>query len=663
MAMALLMWMSVHPVRVHGSLRARKVTCSGDLVADGIDIETGVHPEDLDTGTLCQGQSTHDGGPPAVSFVNRLFADLPMQHVRQLWAALHTDSQQSSLQPPLTQAVLQQHTLSSDPAALAWQLQHDMQASYQQVPRRLLDWRSQQERQQLWQRACDEMRSVAPSECSLPTLDSMQSVQSGQTAVTAASEPGGGKGHRMGRGARRQLAVLVCAIWKQHWDTHGQPIRYGPSRNDRGDIEVVEPKILHSAQETLVELCDAVVEVLRVPGVDSMLQHGAAHISQVTLPCHGTSQGDAASGVKAGQMAQLGPRLAACAAVTRALKDNAVPLREAAALTQEDVELQGLPQSCVQSWTAVVLALAEVWPHVVQSKNTACESEGYSACKAVPRPHLSGPSALHQAGQHLACVEHDDIMSSWGATVGVQCSEQTSQYANVTSQLSPTFFPRLCFMGFCLWCLATLLQLASVEPRPDLWGKYVAAINHLQGSLFVTLNLAAALQGSAWLPTGRDGSWSAASLSEYGLAGTTQSVKDRVLLSLDEIHEELRQLLQQVEAHIDTCGASHDSDRTAVAFAKGKFNIISLIKRLRSHLKRRECAGWPRGGARPPDAGNHSATGGTWHARANGPWRPHQGHMRMVERQSKRFDRSGPSAGSWRSKPPSADRHRHDSKF
>eukprot|EP00892_Ulva_mutabilis_P003201 jgi/Ulvmu1/12882/UM098_0070.1 len=644
MAMALLMWMSVHPVRVHGSLRARKVSSSGDLSED--DIETGFQ-EDQDITPSGQGQTTSDGGPPAVSFVNRLFADLPMQHVRRLWTTLHTKMQARPLQQPLTQALLQQHTLSSHPTASEWELQHSLQTTPKQLPRPLLDWRSQRERQQLWQRACDDMRSFAPSECSLPTLDGMQSLQSLQSTMTVVSEPGGGKGHRMGRGSRKQLAVLVCAIWKQHWDTHGQPIRLSTAESKSRDIEVVQPVILSSARETLVELCDAVAEVLRVPGVGSMLQRGEGHGTYSAAPGTVRAVSDSTDGVKTAQMAQLGPRLAACAAVTRVLHEHAMPLRDAAATAQSDSDMQAIPQTCTENWSPVAQALSEVWPHFRLHQSEPVEAD--------QPDHAAPPARLNiqvqqQDSADTACCEHDKLLSSWGATLGAQCSIQTQQPLDIATQCPGALFPRLCLLGFCLWCLAALLQLASVEPRPELWGRYVAALNHLQGPLFVTLNLAAALQGSAWVPAGRDGPWRAAALSDYGLEGITRSVQDQVLLSLDAMHEELRQLLQQVEAHIDTCGASHDSDKTAIAFAKGKLNIMSLVKRLRSHLARRGAdAVAPAGGGRAPGEAR-GQRGQAWHSHGRAPWRPRQGHFKVAERQNRHADRSLASASSWRSK-------------
>lgn len=654
MAMALLMWMSVHPVRVQGSLRARKVTSSKDLGKDDSEQQSSAdaEAEDPERAAVFQETAMSDGDPPAVSFVNLLFADLPMNHVRRLWAALRTTSTKSSaMHPPLTQALLDQHTFHAAHTAAELQLDWRLQPYQAHVQRPLLDWRSQHQRQLRWHRACERMQLVAPSECSLSTLDGMQSLQSVQTSASAASEPGGGKGHRMGRGSRRKLANLMCAIWEQHWDTHGQPVSCAAAGHSGGSVKVIEPLLFSSARETLVELCDAVCEVLQVPGVGSMLPQSQTPGSQRNMQGQEWFHKAGCDGVKADQIAVLGPRLAACAVVTRTLHANAVPLREAAASAPAESVTQTAPEAYADGWASVVQALAEVWPHVGQFVQDVSGDTRHAQDNAHRKPGSGGDSdqteaSMHQSGEAILCSEQSMSMSGWGATVGVQPHESLSSGPDTIRQSAGVVVPRLCFLGFCLWCTASLLQLASVEPRPELWGRYVAALNHLQGPLFITLNLAAALQGSEWLPAGRSGPWCAADLSSYGLTGTPRSIQVKVLQSLEGVHTELRQLLQQVEAHIDTCGASHNSDRTAVAFAKGKFNIVSLIKRLRAHLARRDnSVAVPQAGAshlRP-----HS-TADVWQSRHNAPKRWHSGHARPAGHQNAPVDRSATSAGSWR---------------
>ena len=145
--------------------------------------------------------------------------------------------------------------------------------------------------------------------------------------------------------------------------------------------------------------------------------------------------------------------------------------------------------------------------------------------------------------------------------------------------------------------MAALLQLASVEPRPELWGRYVAALNHLQGVMFLSVSMCAQLRGSpGWTPQGWAGSCDIAELPSFGMSmhcghrsGVYSMAEQRGLsetrVELDAMHKELLHLIQMVDSHVNSCGCSHQrTTSTAAAFAKGKVNIISVIKRLRNHL-------------------------------------------------------------------------------
>ena len=125
--------------------------------------------------------------------------------------------------------------------------------------------------------------------------------------------------------------------------------------------------------------------------------------------------------------------------------------------------------------------------------------------------------------------------------------------------------------SFGLWCIAVLLQLSSVEPRPELWGRYVAALNPLQGVVLAaqhSAGRAASASSSARPPGG--------SLSDLRLSAAEAA-------AMQDVHKDIGALVDAAERHVRTCGSAAPKG-PAAAFAAGKGNIMSVLKRYRSHV-------------------------------------------------------------------------------
>jgi hypothetical protein len=134
-----------------------------------------------------------------------------------------------------------------------------------------------------------------------------------------------------------------------------------------------------------------------------------------------------------------------------------------------------------------------------------------------------------------------------------------------------------------------LLLMLQVEVRPELWGRYAAVLNRLQGLLAdiapepaqqQQLNRPRPAQSALSLSSGR-GTPAAAVCGESSSAPlrVLSSVADReVLLGL------LVGLLQQVEAAVAGRKAPGSGSSVAAAFAKGKEIFLSVVKRYRRRL-------------------------------------------------------------------------------
>jgi hypothetical protein len=136
-----------------------------------------------------------------------------------------------------------------------------------------------------------------------------------------------------------------------------------------------------------------------------------------------------------------------------------------------------------------------------------------------------------------------------------------------------------------------LLLLLQVEVRPELWGRYAAVLNRLQGLLAHIATEPA--QQQQQLHKQRPAQ-SAMPLSSSGRASTAPAVVDEgsragvpvlssagnreLLLGL------LLGLLQQVEAAVTGKKAPGSGSSVAAAYAKGKEICLSVVKRYRRRL-------------------------------------------------------------------------------
>ena len=313
---------------------------------------------------------------------------LPQRLAAQLWNLLTgSDAGISSnvatgARPPLTHALLLAHSSmdASEPfKAHAQPAPWQPNAPY--VPHAPVDWRSQSLRRARWLQAAramsqtgasdsdsdsaSEAASAAPTE----TLSRAHTVTSRVTAATTATVAGGGKGHSLGRAARKQLATLLCAVWQRFFDRFGKPVAEQPHQGD-----------------LVLELCDALAEVMHIEGADTLLcwrrlpgnaerhSSSAPHSPSASSPSstrtfafssRQSAQGyrasdSGASQTKADALPQLQRAMCRHANVTWAFAANVGALR--AAIASADSPAHWLPaaEGCT-AWAPLLRELQAAW--------------------------------------------------------------------------------------------------------------------------------------------------------------------------------------------------------------------------------------------------------------------------------------------------------------
>lgn len=648
-ALALLMWMGVHPVCVRNSLRSphlkRKPHASGSELAAW---DTSDGENDLETGSLepVSPRVSHamysnrlrcdlsDSDAPT-TFVQRLFADLPMQYVWRAVASFRGAMSGTPARTPLTPALLAIHTSSMqlpEPHVPQPQPGAVPRASSTFVPHLLLDQQTRSRLQAMHRHRSEDAISVTPSmlsDTSIRSTFTLEGMQSLQSSATQATEPGGGKGHRMGRASRKQFALSVCKLWKKYFDAHGKPL---PSSTQHSSIsesssQPQQPAVFCCGRSAALAVLEGLDELKQIPGIESLLEQvseGSDSLSRwPSQSLFSQPQTDSASvSTKLTRLAGLGERLALCTACVHASCACSQQLHSALQSTAET----GSTDRAQPGWSAsggvsaVLLASADwrniaekmsaLWRHLLQQED---ECDGAPTQKFDSTINRSDSSSSFGAGMQAPAAQHVGATEATGSAAGMSGDNELLRWSRSWSDSSTRgrsargdrlkliveraeSWPNLLFVTFGIWCMAALLQLASVEPRPELWGRYVAALNHLQGVLFVSVSMCAQLRGNpGWAPQGWTGSCDIAVLSSFGMVTSSgngneldmreaQGVKS-TCRELEAMHKELLHLIQMVESHVNSCGCSHQrTTSAAAAFAKGKVNIVSVIKRLRNHV-------------------------------------------------------------------------------
>jgi hypothetical protein len=154
-----------------------------------------------------------------------------------------------------------------------------------------------------------------------------------------------------------------------------------------------------------------------------------------------------------------------------------------------------------------------------------------------------------------------------------------------------------CAFGAC--CASALLAACAREPRPELWGRYCAALNRLQGWLRdAGLEAPGGCGGSAGAVAAAAGDWlgepeAAAAAPGGGGGGASGGLPPAERRAA--LRRELLGALARVEAAVgERRGPAHTAAGD-VAFPKGKEIVCSVIKRLRRRLLG-EAPPPPRGG-------------------------------------------------------------------
>jgi hypothetical protein len=135
-----------------------------------------------------------------------------------------------------------------------------------------------------------------------------------------------------------------------------------------------------------------------------------------------------------------------------------------------------------------------------------------------------------------------------------------------------------CDNGVVYWpSVAAAAAAVQVESRPELWGKYAAVLNRLQGCL-TDLQLTEQQQQRQQQRQRQQpvASWSPSKHPSSSSSGTSDEQTQLVALLLH--------LVQKVEAVVTTRRAPPGGAAVAAAFAKGKEIFMSVLKRYRRKL-------------------------------------------------------------------------------
>ena len=333
-----------------------------------------------------------------------------------------------------------------------------------------------------------------------PTDASALSQANTSSRVTVA---GGGKGHTLGRASRKQLATLLCAIWRPFFDAFGAAVPGAP-----GDGEL------------MLEVCDATAELSHIEGAPSLLRWWRPRAQPSTPSVSSSASSAAAPANKA--VSDIGsdnddssstrstdaarPFFRPPAAQSAA--QQGAPQRRMPPSAVDKPNTLPAPQGVLRVHANTAWALAERVSEVRAAVASASEADKFAPaldhCGAWPAVHAALQAAWGGDETHVPAYSFVNPLLSCSSVRSAGDGQNTARAIADAGQahsdagsisrhsahsgvvVSRDEIAQRVLLTFGLWCVAALLQLSAVEPRPELWGRYVAALNHLQGVLLAT---------------------------------------------------------------------------------------------------------------------------------------------------------------------------------
>ncbi|KAF3780599.1 Ethylene-insensitive protein 2 [Nymphaea thermarum] len=152
-------------------------------------------------------------------------------------------------------------------------------------------------------------------------------------------------------------------------------------------------------------------------------------------------------------------------------------------------------------------------------------------------------------------------------------------------------------VSFGVWCIHRILDLALVESRPELWGKYTYVLNRLQGVLDPAFSQPRVTRSPCFcLQTPASFRWPGSIVSN-GLP----SVSGRGMLGRCTTASTLLEIIKDVETAVASRKGRTGTAAGDVAFPKGKENLASVLKRYKRRLSNKSI-GVNTGGSGPGKA-------------------------------------------------------------
>ncbi|KAK4743231.1 hypothetical protein SAY87_001232 [Trapa incisa] len=181
-------------------------------------------------------------------------------------------------------------------------------------------------------------------------------------------------------------------------------------------------------------------------------------------------------------------------------------------------------------------------------------------------------------------VESQEMMSHLGPINEPHGSSRNLLVSSVPNCGDDCVWKTELVVSFGVWCIHRILDLSLMESRPELWGKYTYALNHLQGiidpafakpripmSPCFCLQIPASSVGkqSTALPVSSNGQLPPTSKPGRGKCTTASMLLD---------------LIKDVEIAISNRKGRTGTAAGDVAFPKGKENLVSVLKRYKRRL-------------------------------------------------------------------------------
>ncbi|CAN6462190.1 unnamed protein product [Victoria cruziana] len=152
-------------------------------------------------------------------------------------------------------------------------------------------------------------------------------------------------------------------------------------------------------------------------------------------------------------------------------------------------------------------------------------------------------------------------------------------------------------VSFGVWCIHRILDLALVESRPELWGKYTYVLNRLQGVLDPAFSQPRVTRSPCFcLQTPASFRWPGSIVSN-GLPSSS----GRGMLGRCTTASTLLEIIKDVETAVASRKGRTGTAAGDVAFPKGKENLASVLKRYKRRLSNKSTSAHT-GGSAPSKA-------------------------------------------------------------